>query len=149
MADDGAEALATPLELRRFLPGTPEEVFEAWTDPELMSRWMSPVGHAEAEVDLRPGGRFRVVMVGEGREIQHTGEYLEISPPDRLVFSWRSPYTGPDPTVVTVALQPVTGGTELVLTHDQLPEGMGPPHRDGWGRMLDRLQGEVLGQKGG
>jgi uncharacterized protein YndB with AHSA1/START domain len=126
-------------EIRRLLPGTPEEIFAAWTEPELMQRWMSPVGHAEAEVDLRVGGRFRVVMVGEGTAIEHAGEYLEISPPRYLVFTWQSPYTGPDHSVVTVVLEPAESGTEIVLTHERLPEEMVVPHRDGWGRMLERL----------
>jgi uncharacterized protein YndB with AHSA1/START domain len=107
-----------------------------------MGRWMSPAGHAEVEVDLRVGGRFRVAMVGEGRRIDHTGEYLEISPPRRLVFSWQSPYTGPEATVVTVQLRPVEDRTELVLTHEGLPDDQVEPHRGGWGRMLDRLAEE-------
>jgi uncharacterized protein YndB with AHSA1/START domain len=135
---------ATSLELRRLLPATAEAVFAAWTDPELMGRWLSPVGHAEVEVDLRVGGRFRVAMVGEGRRIEHTGEYLEISPPRRLMFSWRSPYTGPEPTVVTVELRPAEEGTELLLIHERLPEDQVESHSGGWGRMLDRLAEEVL-----
>jgi uncharacterized protein YndB with AHSA1/START domain len=135
---------ATLLEVRRLLPATAEEVFAAWTEPELMGRWMSPVGHAEVEVDLRVGGRFRVAMVGDDRRIEHTGEYLEISPPRRLVFSWESAYTGPAPTVVTVRLRPVDDETELLLTHERLHEDQVEPHSGGWGRMLDRLAEEVL-----
>lgn len=135
---------ATSLEIRRLLPASVEEVFAAWTDPELMGRWLSPVGHAEVEVDLRVGGRFRVSMVGEDRRIDHTGEYLEIAPPRRLAFTWASPYTGPEPTVVTVELRPTGDGTELLLTHGGLPEDQVEPHSGGWGRMLDRLAGEVL-----
>lgn len=133
----------TSLEVRRVLPATAEEVFAAWTDRELMGRWLSPAGHAEVEVDLRVGGRFRVTMVGEGQRIEHTGEYLEIVPPRRLVFTWRSPYTGPEPTVVTIALRSVGDRTELRLTHDRLPEDQLGPHSGGWGRMVDRLAEEV------
>lgn len=135
---------STSLELRRLLPAPAEEVFAAWTDPELMGRWLSPVGHAEVEVDLRVGGRFRVIMGAEDRRLEHTGKYLEIAPARRLAFTWRSPYTGPEPTVVTVELRPVEDGTELVLTHAQLPEDQVEPHAGGWGRMLDRLTEEVL-----
>jgi uncharacterized protein YndB with AHSA1/START domain len=134
----------TSLELRRLLPGTAEEVFAAWTDPELMGGWMSPVGHAEVDVDLRVGGRFRVVMGAEGRRIEHAGEYLEVAPARRLVFTWRSPYTGPEPSVVTIELRPAEKGTELLLTHKRLPEGQAEPHAGGWGRMLNRLAEEVL-----
>jgi uncharacterized protein YndB with AHSA1/START domain len=135
---------ATSLELRRLLPASAEEVFAAWTDPELMARWLSPVGHAEAEVDLRVGGRFRVTMVGEDRRIEHTGEYLEVAPPRRLSFTWASPYTGHEPTVVTVELRPAEDGTELLLTHERLPGDQVESHSGGWGRILDRLAEEVL-----
>jgi uncharacterized protein YndB with AHSA1/START domain len=127
------------LRVRRFIRATPDEVFRAWTEPGLIEGWMSPAGSARAEVDLRVGGRFRVVMAGAGMEIEHTGEYLEVQPPKRLSFTWRSPYTGNDPSVVRVVLSPLEDGTELVLTHERLPEGAAPSHRDGWGRMLERL----------
>jgi uncharacterized protein YndB with AHSA1/START domain len=134
----------TSLELRRRLPATAAEVFAAWTNPELMAQWLSPVGHSEVEVDLRVGGRFRVTMVGENRRIEHSGEYLEVAPPRRLAFTWASLYTGPEPSVVTVELRPADDGTELVLTHERLSEDQVEPHTGGWGRMLDRLAEEVL-----
>ena len=140
----GAAERGEVAEVRRVLPATAEEVFAAWTAPDLMARWLSPVGHAEVEVDLRVGGRFRVTMVGEDRRIEHTGAYLEVAPPRRLAFTWASPYTGPEPSVVTVELRPADQGTELVLTHERLPEGQAEPHTGGWGRMLDRLAEEVL-----
>jgi uncharacterized protein YndB with AHSA1/START domain len=83
-------------------------------------------------------------MVGQDRRIEHTGEYLEVTPPRRLSFTWRSPYTGPEPSVVTVELRPGDEGTELVLSHKRLPRDQVEPHAGGWGRMLDRLIEEVL-----
>lgn len=142
-SDPASESSA--LEIRRVLLAPPAAVFRAWTDPEYLRRWMSPAGSANAEVDLRVGGRFRIVMVGDGREIEHTGEYLEVVPPDRLVFTWRSPYTGPEPSVVTVVLRSSDVGTELLLLHQRLPDGAATSHRQGWGQMLDRLTG-VLDQ---
>lgn len=67
-----------------------EAIFDAWTQPASMAEWMTPVGTATAEVDLRVGGRFRLVMADEHLSIEHTGEYLEIEPPHLLVFTWRS-----------------------------------------------------------
>lgn len=145
MGAGGAEpSEGTSLEVRRLLPATAEEVFAAWTDPELMGGWMSPVGHAEVDVDLRVGGQFRVIMGAKGRRLEHTGEYIEVNPAQRLVFTWRSPYTGPEPSVVTVELRPAETGTELLLTHERLPKDQVEPHAGGWGRMLDRLAEEVL-----
>lgn len=127
------------LRIERVLPASAEEVFAAWTTPDRMAGWMSPVGHAEAEVELRPGGAFRVTMVGDDLHLEHTGTYLEIDPPRRLVFTWTSPYTGPEPSLVTVELHPHDDGTRLVLVHERLPTGVVESHRHGWGTMLERL----------
>jgi uncharacterized protein YndB with AHSA1/START domain len=127
------------LVVERVLAAGPDEVFDAWTTPSRMAAWMSPVGAAEAEVDLRVGGSFRVVMV-EAR-LEHTGEYLEIDPPRRLVFTWVSPFTGAEPSVVTVEILPHDDGTRVVLTHERLPEEVVDGHRDGWGAMVGRLAG--------
>lgn len=134
------------LVFERILPATPEQVFAAWTTPERMTEWLSPIGHAEAEVDLRVGGAFRVVMVDEGIPIEHTGTYLEV--PRRLVFTWISPYTVPEPSLVTVQLHPNDGGTRLVLTHERLPDDAVESHRGGWGSMLERLAGTIGGLAG-
>ena len=132
---------ADALVIERVLQASPEEVFAAWTTPECMADWMSPSGHAEAEVDLRVDGAFRVVMVGLDSRIEHVGTYLEVDPPRRLVFTWSSPYTGPEPSLVTVELHPHEGGTRLVLTHELLPADVVDSHKSGWGTMLERLTG--------
>jgi uncharacterized protein YndB with AHSA1/START domain len=109
-----------------------------------MRLWMSPVGTAEAEVDLRVGGSFRVVMKGEGRVIEHSGEYTVVEEPRRLAFTWSSPYTGPVPSLVTVELEPDGRyGTRLRLVHSQLPAAAADSHRTGWGAMLTRLEGAM------
>lgn len=138
----------TALELERWLAATPDRVFRAWTDPEVIGRWMSPVGHAEAEVDLRPGGCLRVTMVGDGVRIEHHGRFLAVEPPHRLVFTWRSPYTGDADSRVSVALAPDGDGTRLTLRHELLPPGVPASHRDGWGRMLARLADVVADTEG-
>ena len=78
-------------------PGPIEVALPAWTQPEAMARWLAPMGSAEVEADVRVGGSFRVVMIGDGMSIQHTGEYLTVEPPRRLAFTWQSPYTGAEP----------------------------------------------------
>jgi uncharacterized protein YndB with AHSA1/START domain len=132
---------ATPTVVRvsRAIPAPPDRVFAAWLDPASLARWLSPVGHAEADVEPWVGGRLRVTMVGDGRRIEHTGEYRELVPHRRLVLTWQSPYTGPEPSLVTVELLPVSGGTELTLVHERLPAGGAASHGGGWTRILDRL----------
>ena len=131
---------ADAVEIRRRLPAPVDDVFRWWTDPERLQEWMSPVGTVEAEVDLRVGGTIRILMKGEEMEIEHRGVYLEIEPPRRLVFTWRSRFTGPQPSIVTVDLEPDgADATRLHLVHRQLPEAAVESHRGGWGTMLDRL----------
>lgn len=101
---------------------------------------MSPVGTVEAEVDLRVGGTIRILMKGQGMEIEHQGIYIEIEPPRRLVFTWRSQFTGTEPSIVTVELEPDgADATRLHLVHRRLPEASTESHRGGWAAMLDRL----------
>ncbi len=129
-----------PLVLRRRLAAPPERVFAAWTEPALLAQWMSPFAAAEAETDVRVGGAFSIIMLGQGQAIRHTGTYLEVVPPRRLVFTWQSPYTGPDPSVVSVSIEAADdGGSELVLVHDRLSAAQIESHRGGWAGILDNL----------
>ena len=130
---------ATALSLERSLPAPPEAVYAAWTDPVVIGEWMSPLGYAVAEVDLRVGGTFRIVMVGQDTRIEHSGQYLELEPPRRLRFTWRSPYTGDLPSVVTVSFERDGDGTRLTLTHERLPADVMTSHASGWGAMIDRM----------
>lgn len=100
---------------------------------------MSPYGAAEATLDLREGGTFRITMLSEGTSIEHSGRYLVIQPPERLVFTWESPYTGPEPSRVSVTLRPHPEGTLLTLAHERLPVEEVASHEGGWGQILDQL----------
>ena len=132
------------IDIRRRLPGTVAEVFKWWTDPDLLQEWMSPIGTVEAEVDLRVGGALRIVMRGDGTVIEHSGEYPEIDSPHHLMFTWVSPFTGTEPSLVTSELEPEgADATLLHLVHSRLPESIAASHRDGWGAMLDRLRGKL------
>jgi len=125
--------------LRRTIAATPDRIFRAWTDPSELARWMSPVGHADAEVDLRVGGRLLVTMIGEGQRIEHHGEFLTIEPPHRLVFTWQSSHTDGVATRVIVELTANERGTDLTLRHERLSPDAARSHAGGWGAMLDRL----------
>jgi uncharacterized protein YndB with AHSA1/START domain len=125
--------------LERLLPARVEDVFAAWTEPERMTQWLAPVGRAEVEADVVVGGRLRVVMTDGEVRIEHDGEYLEVHPPTRLSFTWRSRYTGDGPSVVTVELSDEAGSTRLVLRHERLPPEARASHAGGWGAILDRL----------
>lgn len=116
----------------------PETIFPFFTDPELMVRWMG----ASAEAEPVPGGVYRVDI--DGSHIAR-GEYVEISPPDRVVFSWgweaeNSPVR-PGASTVEVTLTPDGEETLVRLVHRDLPnDDSAGAHGRGWDHYLERLR---------
>ncbi len=131
------------IEVRRVLPAPIDEAFRWWTEPQLLARWMSPVGQVEAEVDLRVGGRLRIVMRDGPIEIEHDGEYVEIDRPRRVAFTWRSRFTA-GASLVTVSLEAAgDSSTRVQIVHSQLPASAIESHGGGWAAMLARLEREL------
>ena len=99
-------------------------VYQAFTTPELIKRWWhANRGEATlAEVDLRPGGRWRWVMIAHGvQEVAFHGEYREIIPNERLVYTEvfeGIPGGDDDPAVITLTLAEVNGRTTLTQRID-------------------------------
>jgi uncharacterized protein YndB with AHSA1/START domain len=128
--------------VERVLPASPEEVYAAWTTPETLQLFMCP-GQMTApvvEADVRVGGCFRIVMRDVDRDTEHTGEYRVLEPGRRLVFTWKSPATGGEATLVTIELSPHEDGTRLVLVHEGLgTDDMRGGHRRGWTGILEKL----------
>jgi uncharacterized protein YndB with AHSA1/START domain len=130
------------LVVRRYIRATPQEVFSAWTDPDSIAEWMCPntVQRADAQLDVRVGGKFRITMKNPGSETEHTGEYRVVEPPSRLVFTWMSVHTDSRPTLVTVELLAVGRHTEMVLTHENfVKEEAVPKHEKGWTDIANKL----------
>ena len=143
---------APALRIVRVIPATPEEIFDAWTDAASLAVWMAPgsVLRAVVEVDPRVGGRFRILMKGPDCDHEHTGEYLVLERPRRLVFTWISAETQGRATTVSVELLARSPGeTELTLVHEGLPdERAGERHRSGWGDILGKLAAELRERRG-
>lgn len=79
------------LTLKRRLNAPPAKVYAAWTDPQQLARWMGPEGveMLKAETDVRVGGRYRLLMRSpDGEEHDVSGVYREVTPNEKLVFSW-------------------------------------------------------------
>ena len=138
------------LNLVRKYPVAPGKVWRAWTDPEAVRKWWGPTPGEPvslAELDVRVGGRFRIVFGGaDGRMHECAGEYREVVPSRKLVFTWSWPRTTPERiSLVTVAFNAVNGGTELDFRHEQLfDEAARDGHKRGWNGTLDKLA-EFLG----
>ena len=122
------------------------DVFRAWTDPEELQAWWGPGAFTtpSASVDLRPGGRYELVMQPPGGDTRFVlaGEYREVRPPERLVYTWRWEVGVPDPreSLVTVEFRDLGARTEVVLVHDNFV-GPGPlePYVTGWESGLEKL----------
>src|SRR5215203_5069069 len=116
---------ADAISVRRFLQARRERVFDAWTRPELMTRWFFPNVSWTATVssDLRVGGRYELRMRdAEGGSHVQFGEYREIIPVSRLVFTWSCPELSVTDSIVTVELVEHGERTELRLTHELPPD---------------------------
>ena len=129
--------------VRRRIAAGAAELFDAWLDAASLAAWMRPgqVLRTAAKVDARVGGAYEVVMHRAGDSVLHTGVYREIDRPRRLVFTWISPATELRESLVTVDFHALgTGGTEVVVTHERLPDGeAGPSHTEGWTLALEKL----------
>jgi uncharacterized protein YndB with AHSA1/START domain len=120
-----------------------EVVFAAWTEPDRLKRWWGP-GFFEtvfAEVDLRPGGRYELLL--EPGSMRLVGEFREVTPPQRLVYTWRWVEGVPDTreSLVTIEFREAGARTEVVLVHDNFV-GPGPVemYDEGWRSGLDKLR---------
>lgn len=142
------------LSLTREFSASPEKVFQAWTDPDILVKWFGPKGVAtdSAQIDLKIGGEYHFTLkLPDGKIVDHHGEYREIDPPNKLVFTGILDGQGCAgsegvfaETLVTVEFQDLGGATRLVLTHDFLPtEDSRDSHSFGWNGSFDCLA-EVL-----
>ncbi len=142
-----------PLEISGIFPAPRALVFEAWSTAEHLKRWFSPEGFTtpEAEVDFRPGGVCAICMRSpDGQDFWSRGHYLEISPPDRLVFSSSVGDAGsPKFTVhTTVTFEDHDGGTRMSVRqvydlHDPAFRTAVDGAPEGWRTTLDKLAREV------
>jgi uncharacterized protein YndB with AHSA1/START domain len=124
----------------------PETVFEHFTDPLKLVRWMG----SEATLDPQPGGVFRLVF-NPGAVV--LGEFVEVTPYRRVVFTWgwesKVFAVPPASTEVEVELTPQAGGTHVRLRHRRVPEPAGAFVVAGWDNYVARLAIAAAGEDPG
>jgi uncharacterized protein YndB with AHSA1/START domain len=147
-AVSGAESQdADVLRIQRTFAAPSSEVFEAWTSPEMLRRWYPPGRDWDtpvAEVDLRVGGKLRIVMRSPaGESFGGGGEYREVTPPTRLVFtwSWDLPEIGAGLQLVEVDFiaEPDGSTTVVMMNRGLTDEHARQSHREGWEGSFDNL----------
>ena len=133
------------LQLNRMINAPRSAVFKAWTETDALTQWYAPTDEFKTvvtELDVRPGGCYRVEMHDPDGSV-HTvfGEYIEVTVPKRLVFTWAWENSDDGAQMlVTVDLSEKDGGTALSLLHEKLPsENARDLHNEGWTGCLDRL----------
>ena len=129
------------ISIRRKMPAPREVVYEAWIDPQGIREWMCPgdVTSAEAVLDVRVGGSYRIVMKGKERNHVHTGVYQVVEPNAKLVFTWTQEGNEVT-TLVTVEFLAHGAESELVLTHERFTKpDVAKRYENGWGTIAQKL----------
>ena len=148
--DQAGFAEGTTLALTRSYPVAPEKVWRAWTEAPALKRWWGPGGQdpvSVVELDLRVGGRFRIVFGGpQGTDHEVQGVYREVAPPRRLVFTWTWPRTTPErESLVTLEFRAAGRGTELLFRHEKhFDAAVRDGHRRGWTESFVKLEQYLL-----
>lgn len=143
-----------PLHLEHSFRATPEEVFDAWTNPAVLMRWwaMRPSqSPGTCEVDLRVGGRYLLEMRDPDTGAVHAvaGEYREVQRPHRLVFTWCWQGGGDmhpgHVSVVSIEFAARGDRTTVVLEHaDLASETSRNGHGAGWRGVLESLATRIF-----
>jgi uncharacterized protein YndB with AHSA1/START domain len=135
------------LEIRRVIKAPRDRVYAAWTDPAQLKQWFGPEKVQTNDLVVNPGigGEVRWALTNpEGETMTCRGEYRDLQPGRKVVFTWRWEDDADwenQTSMVTVELKDADGGTELRLTHEQLPnEQSRDGHTGGWNSALDKLE---------
>jgi uncharacterized protein YndB with AHSA1/START domain len=139
------------LRIERTFDAPVERVFEAWTSEEVLRRWLhaSPAWETPtAAVDLRVGGRIRIVMrdPSDGAEYGASGEYAVVDPPRRLVFNWVWDDDPGNPQLIELEFSEGDGRTAVVMRNSAIPtDGRRHSQERGWQRCYDNLESVLAG----
>jgi uncharacterized protein YndB with AHSA1/START domain len=136
----------TDITVARTIPAAAERVFDLWMNPK------SPGGpwFGAERVILNPvvDGLFHIAVKHEGRVWPHYGRFLKINRPRLVEYTWMSEGTKGVESIVTVAIEPRDGETEVTLRHSGVPDDdMGRQHREGWTWILSKLAEDFAVQR--
>ena len=133
------------LVVERRVSVPPGKVFTYFTNADKWRAWQG----TEAEIELVPGGTWRVNVTGDGFA---SGRVVEVVQDERVVFTWgweKGPPVPPGSTTVAIELIPDGKGTLIRLTHSDLPPDQIEIHRQGWEHYVSRLTAVSEGREAG
>ncbi|MEO9340158.1 SRPBCC domain-containing protein [Mesorhizobium sp. SB112] len=133
------------LTVTRTIPAPREKVFDAWLSPKILGQFMRPsssmTSPSKVTNDPVKGGQFTILMISEGRELPHTGTYLEIDPYSRLSFTWASENSLDDSVVTIDFTEPKPGTTDITLKQVKFrSEAERQGHTQGWTAIIEQLE---------
>lgn len=135
------------LRLERTFKAAPDAVYRAWTEAETLKRWFSPSASIPvvADADVRVGGRYRIQMrMPSGDDNIAMGEYQEIIPGRRLVFTFHWISTPDRVSLVTLDISPSGTGSRLVFTQERFFDAAARDrHAGGWTSMFDQFDARI------
>lgn len=136
--------------IERTYSAPAEAVFDAWTSPEVMRRWLHcrpDWGTPEAEVDLRVGGKVRVVMRRPDHiEVEAQGEYTLIDRPRRLVMTWTFDDDPSNEQLIELSFTEAEGATTVLLVNSRISTDQRRGAQDwGWHGCLEQLDRLLAG----
>jgi uncharacterized protein YndB with AHSA1/START domain len=142
------EDSAQVVRIERTFDAPAEDVFDAWTSPEVMERWFRPARgwkKPSAEVDLRVGGTVRVVMRDpSGAPVEASGEYTEIDRPNRLAFTWTFDDDPSNEQLIEIEFSERDGGTTVVFVNSNISQKKRRDAQyDGWRTCIDNMEGAL------
>jgi uncharacterized protein YndB with AHSA1/START domain len=146
-----AEEAARVVRIERTFEASADEVFDAWTSPEVIARWFKPASgwqEASAEVDLRVGGKVRVVMRDpDGEPVGAEGEYKLIDRPNKLAFTWTFDDDTSNEQMIEIEFTERDGVTTVVFVNSDISDGDRRDAQDeGWNACFDEI-GRLLASK--
>jgi uncharacterized protein YndB with AHSA1/START domain len=131
--------------IERTFAAPAEDVFDAWTSPEVMRRWFHPARDwdtPEAEVDLRVGGTVRVVMRRpDGTEAEAHGQYTLIDRPRRLEMTWTFNDDPSNHQLMELSFSESEGSTMVLMVNSGISTDERRERQDrGWRGCFDELE---------
>jgi uncharacterized protein YndB with AHSA1/START domain len=138
------------LRIERTYAATAEEVFEAWTSPEVMRRWFHCAPDwdtPEAEVDLRLGGKVKVVMrKPDGTTAEAHGLYTLIDRPHRLEMTWTFAGDPANEQTIQLSFSESEGSTTVAMVNRGISTDERREAQDrGWHGCFDELERVMTG----